>query len=169
MSAWDRGAAGEELLGSRLDALTDFGVRLLHDRRPAGERANIDHIAIGPRGVFVIDAKRYRGRPEPRERSGGTALIVDGRDRSKLVDGVRKQGESIQVALTSNGWPGVSVRGMLCFVVADWSPASEAFVVNEADVLWPKMACELVVASGTLEQQAIEELHRLLAASFPIA
>ena len=28
-----------------------------------GTRANIDHIAVTPTGVYVIDAKKYRGRP----------------------------------------------------------------------------------------------------------
>jgi hypothetical protein len=27
-----------------------------------GSRANIDHLVIGPGGVFVIDSKQYRGR-----------------------------------------------------------------------------------------------------------
>jgi hypothetical protein len=27
-----------------------------------GSHANLDHLAIGPAGVFVIDSKRYRGR-----------------------------------------------------------------------------------------------------------
>jgi hypothetical protein len=27
-----------------------------------GRRANTDHLAIGPGGVFVIDSKQYRGR-----------------------------------------------------------------------------------------------------------
>ena len=57
--AWATGAEGEVVLGRRLDAAV--GVRVLHDRRIPGSKANIDHIAIGPRGVFVIDAKHYKG------------------------------------------------------------------------------------------------------------
>ena len=41
--------------------------RVMHDRRIRGTKANIDHIAIGPSGVWVIDAKRYKDkRPELR-------------------------------------------------------------------------------------------------------
>jgi hypothetical protein len=29
--------------------------------RISGTRANIDHRLVGPGGVFIIDAKRYRG------------------------------------------------------------------------------------------------------------
>lgn len=61
---------GEELLGERLDELAERGARLLHDRRIPGTRANIDHIAISAAGVFVLDAKRYKGGPTLRiERS----------------------------------------------------------------------------------------------------
>ncbi|MEO6532232.1 MAG: nuclease-related domain-containing protein [Pseudolysinimonas sp.] len=33
--------------------------RCLRDRRIPGSKANIDHVVRAPRGVFVIDAKRY--------------------------------------------------------------------------------------------------------------
>jgi hypothetical protein len=36
---------------------------LLHDRRIPGTRANIDHLAVTPTGVYVIDTKKYQGRP----------------------------------------------------------------------------------------------------------
>jgi hypothetical protein len=35
---------------------------LLHDLGVPGSRANLDHLVIGPGGVFVIDSKQYRGR-----------------------------------------------------------------------------------------------------------
>jgi hypothetical protein len=42
-------------------AVGDAGV-VLHDRAVPRGRANIDHIAVVPSGVWVIDTKRYRGR-----------------------------------------------------------------------------------------------------------
>jgi hypothetical protein len=35
---------------------------VLHDLAVPGSRANIDHLVVGPGGVFVIDSKHYRGR-----------------------------------------------------------------------------------------------------------
>jgi hypothetical protein len=35
---------------------------LLHDLAIPGSTASIDHLAIGPGGVAVIDSKQYRGR-----------------------------------------------------------------------------------------------------------
>ena len=40
-TAWDVGATGEELLGAGLDRLSDRGVRMLHDRRIPGSKANL--------------------------------------------------------------------------------------------------------------------------------
>ena len=33
---------------------------VMHDRRAPGARANIDHLVIGPTGVWVIDSKSFR-------------------------------------------------------------------------------------------------------------
>ena len=61
--AWDTGALGEERLGNRLNELASDSLRVLHDRRIPGSKANIDHIAVAPTGVYVIDAKKYSCRP----------------------------------------------------------------------------------------------------------
>jgi hypothetical protein len=34
----------------------------LHDLAVPGSTANLDHLALGPGGVFAIDSKQYRGR-----------------------------------------------------------------------------------------------------------
>jgi Nuclease-related domain len=60
--AWRRGAAGERRTARVLAALERHGWAVLHDLALPGSRANLDHLAIGPGGVFVIDSKQYRGR-----------------------------------------------------------------------------------------------------------
>ena len=59
--AWQRGAAGERWTARLLDPLQRQGWAVLHDLALPGSRANIDHLVIGPGGVFVIDSKHYRG------------------------------------------------------------------------------------------------------------
>jgi hypothetical protein len=59
---WRRGAAGERRTARLLDLLERRGWAVLHDLAVPGSRANIDHLVIGPGGVFVIDSKQYRGR-----------------------------------------------------------------------------------------------------------
>jgi hypothetical protein len=60
--AWRRGAVGERRTARLLAGLERQGWVVLHDLAVPGSRANLDHLVIGPGGVFVIDSKRYRGR-----------------------------------------------------------------------------------------------------------
>jgi len=60
--AWRRGAAGERRTARLLSRLERHGWTVLHDLTIPGSRANLDHLVIGPGGVFVIDSKQYRGR-----------------------------------------------------------------------------------------------------------
>ena len=60
--AWRRGAAGERRTARLLDPLERHGWAVLHDLAVPRSRANLDHLVIGPGGVFVIDSKQYRGR-----------------------------------------------------------------------------------------------------------
>jgi len=59
--AWRRGAVGERRTAQLLGPLERQGWAVLHDLAIPGSRANIDHLAIGPGGVFMIDSKQYRG------------------------------------------------------------------------------------------------------------
>jgi hypothetical protein len=61
-SAWQRGAAAERRAAQLLDPLARHGWAVLHDLALPGSQANLDHLVIGPSGVFVIDSKQYRGR-----------------------------------------------------------------------------------------------------------
>jgi hypothetical protein len=60
--AWADGARGERATAHRLRRLERHGYLVLHNLQVPGSRANLDHLAIGPAGVFVIDSKRYTGR-----------------------------------------------------------------------------------------------------------
>jgi hypothetical protein len=57
-----RGAAGERRTARLLSPLERHGWVVLHDLAVPGSSANLDHLVIGPGGVFVIDSKHYRGR-----------------------------------------------------------------------------------------------------------
>jgi hypothetical protein len=146
--AWERGAIGEERLGARLDALASDEVVVLHDRRIPGSRANIDHIVVTPAGIWVIDAKRYKGRPELRIEGGilrprTEKLLVGRRDCTKLVDGVLSQVELVQEHAGQ-----VSVRGALCFVEADWPLIGGSFTTRGVEVLWARRLVRRVTEKG---------------------
>jgi hypothetical protein len=55
----DRGARGEEHVGSLLESLEDDGWLVIHDATLGN--GNVDHILIGPPGVFTIETKSHPG------------------------------------------------------------------------------------------------------------
>jgi Nuclease-related domain len=59
---WRQGTRGERRTARRLRRLVRRGYVAFHDLGMPGSRANIDHLLIGPTGVFVIHSKQYTGR-----------------------------------------------------------------------------------------------------------
>jgi len=121
--AWAIGAAGEEKLAAELDKVA--GLRMLHDRRVPSTRGNIDHIVIGPAGVFVIDAKNNQGRLEIRDRGSffraDYRLTVGGRDCSAMADKMGWQVDAVAAALAAGGVePVPPIAPVLCFLNVEW-------------------------------------------------
>jgi hypothetical protein len=113
--AWRKGAEGERIVGSALDALSSDGATsVLHDRKIPGSRANIDHIMVAPTGVFTVDAKRYSGRLEVRAR--GREIWIKGRNRSRLLEQGHRQAHVVAAVLARAGFGHVPVTPVLCFV-----------------------------------------------------
>jgi hypothetical protein len=152
------GAVGEERLGARLDSLVSESVAVLHDRRVFGTKANIDHLAITPAGIWVIDAKRYKGRPELKIEGGilrarTEKVLVGRRDCTNLVDGVLKQVDLVRQVVGD-----VPVTGALCFVEAEWPLIGGAFTTRGVHALWPKRLAKLLTeAEGAVEVAAVRE------------
>ncbi|WP_051706199.1 nuclease-related domain-containing protein [Nocardioides aequoreus] len=76
-TAWRLGAKGEEKVGAQLTKLErrDPRWRSLH-AIPIGTRgSDIDHLVIGPGGVFTVNAKHHPGK---KIWVGGSTFLVDG-------------------------------------------------------------------------------------------
>ena len=58
---WQRGAHGERRTARLLHRLTRDGYVVFHDLAVPDSPANVDHLVIGPSGVFVIDSKQWTG------------------------------------------------------------------------------------------------------------
>src|SRR4051794_11671365 len=131
---WARGAGGEEHVARELAKRLNEGILVLHDRRIPGSRANIDHIAVAPSGVWVIDSKRYKGKVAIETPLLGKAkLTVAGRDQTKLIDGLARQVELVKAAIA----PEVPVHGALCFVDADL-PVVFKLTFHGFPILYPR-------------------------------
>ena len=164
--AWSTGAAGERRVAEVLAKVER--IEVLHDRLAPGRgAANIDHIVVSGAGVFVIDAKKYGGCLEVRDKGSmfrsDERLFVAGRDRTSLLDGVRQQVDDVRTVL-GDDWSHVVVRPVLCFVGCEWTRLKEKNLYEVA-VVWPKALPKLVSADGPHWAQVADiasHLRRLL-------
>jgi hypothetical protein len=171
--AWGKGAGGEEALGARLTELAQERLVVLHDRRIPGSRANIDHLAVAPGGVFVIDAKHYSGRVEKRNLGNlfrsDVRLYVGRRDCTKLLHGAEDQGEVVRDVLRPAGFVDIPVRPVLCFLGAQWGVFGSPFKVGNVLVTHPKFLCALLGKGGEVETATIQDAARTLAVALASA
>lgn len=82
---FEKGAAGERAVQHALTELPCEWTVFNDLRWPGRVRANIDHVVIGPGGVFVVDAKNWTGTLSV---TGGV-LRQNGYRRTTAVEGVR--------------------------------------------------------------------------------
>ena len=108
---YEQGAHGERATGAILDELRQHGWAVFHDVRwPGRPRANIDHVAVGPPGVFVIDSKNWSGRIDVADQT----FRRDGRRQDKVVASAGDA--ALAVAALVGPEACASTRSVLCFV-----------------------------------------------------
>jgi hypothetical protein len=174
--AWKQGGDGEARTAARLAKHLDgSGVSLLHDRRiPGHGQANIDHIAIGPGGITVIDTKTHRGQIRV-DRIGGlfsprrSVLLIGGRDQTRLVDRVERHIEYVRSALSGVGDGELEILGALCFPKVDGLPLFGRLSVRGVVIDGPKPVARLAARAGAVGPEAIHRVWRDLGSSFPPA
>src|SRR5487761_2410426 len=76
----DRGAMAEEHVGALLEGLPHERWRIVHDVSLG--RGNVDHIAIGPPGVFTIETKSHPGPVRAGRVHGGTLAQAQAQGRA---------------------------------------------------------------------------------------
>jgi hypothetical protein len=167
---WERGSVGESKLAAALGKIDRDDVIFLHDRAVPGSRGNIDHIVVAPSGVYVVDAKRYKGRVEVRDVSrlfskADLRLFVGGRDHSELAYAMGRQVEAVRAALGER--QDVPVTAALCFIDAEWpllgGPHRFAGVRTEAE----RSVRKLVTQPGPLATDEVVEIAIVLSHALP--
>jgi Nuclease-related domain len=162
---WAQGADGEELVAEALAKKCRPEVVVLHDRRVLGSGANIDHIAVAPSGVWVIDAKRYTGKITVEQPLFGLAkLKIAGRDRTKLVAGLAKQVTLVEPVVRARV-PDAPVHGAFCFVRGDL-PLLQTARINGFPLLHRRSLPKQLNANGPLTVDGIGLLAESLARTF---
>src|SRR6188768_2421918 len=104
---WELGDLGERVVGGRLELLRADGWYVLHDVRwPGRQRANLDHVVVGPPGVLVVDAKNWSGSVT----LDGGRLRQNGHPRDREAHAVAEAADAVAERLG----PAVTVLPVLC-------------------------------------------------------
>jgi hypothetical protein len=169
-ASWEAGAGGEERVAALLDAMArEQVVAALHDRAIPRSRGNIDHIVVTAAGVWVLDAKAYAGRIDLAPGGdGGVRLVIGGRDRTRLTDGVRKQADHVRRALGPT-YREAPVRGALCFVGARRARGLKPQDIDDVLVTWDRELARTLSGPGPHAEPWRASIANHLARRFPPA
>lgn len=130
------GRDGEKAVGQFLEALRQGGYRVFHD--VVGDGFNVDHILIGPAGVFTVETKT-RSKP-----SHGARIVFDGQtirvggyepDRDPVVQ-AKAQASWLRELLSESTGRRFEVKGVI--VYPGWYVDEENSKDNTIWVLEPK-------------------------------
>lgn len=99
-----RGEEAERAVGSLLEAIgPKLGFRVYHDL--LGDNFNVDHILIGPRGVFCIETK-YRSKPARGQTvidyDGATLRINGGPADAAIIIQAKAEGRYLRAVLSTD-------------------------------------------------------------------
>lgn len=156
ITAWQIGADGEARTARLLETLEADGFRVLHDRKIPGARsANIDHIVIGPPGIYVVETKSYKGSLQIR----GDEVFVAGRRKNGWIDEVNREAAAVRTALaeevSAHGW---MVTPIICVHRADlpWfrSEVRGVRIVSGKDLVKRLRNADPVLAPADVERLA---------------
>ena len=116
VKAFFKGAAGEEIVARELARLP-AGYHVFHSMDAGGgvlmrRGGDIDHVVVGPTGVFAIETKNWRGRVTLADGS----LLLDGvLPQRAPLEQVRLAVSSLQVRLGRGGIYTAAVVPVVCF------------------------------------------------------
>jgi hypothetical protein len=105
VSVWRRQAAMQRRTAGVLRPLGEDGYLVLHDVALPGWLGSLDHVVVGPTGVWVVESWRSR-------------RLLPGGPPPAVVRGLRAHADA--VAETLEDWAGLPVRPLLC-VHSPWS------------------------------------------------
>ena len=142
---------GRELAGKAI---------VLQGRKILGTKGDIDNLVVSPSGVWVVDAKSSSGKVERRDvgswRMVDHRLFVNGRDRTRLIDSLKRQVAAIHIALCSAGFDQIPVHPTLLFTNSEWPWFARPIEIRGVQVMWATKLCELAGQPGPLTPPDIE-------------
>jgi hypothetical protein len=152
---WQRGAHGERRTARLLDRLTRDGYVVFHDLAVPGSPANVDHLVIGPTGLFVIDSKQWTGSVH----QGADGLVWHNYYRlDRTLETVRWEAETVGRLL------GTRTAALLCVHGAHVEGGgldAQGVAIVAASRLRDALGHDQVLSNGDVELLAVTARMRL--------
>lgn len=154
---WLQGYRGERAVGQALRDLVPLGYRIIHDVETGF--GNIDHIVVGPTGVFAIETKHWKGRFYPK--SG--RLMHGGVPADEVVAQARREALEVKKRLVEAGM-NLWVEAIVASTKATVTPGLLTF--KGVSVVEAKHLAELIhVGRGRLDPAVCDAAARAIAKS----
>ena len=170
--AWQFEMTGDRRLASTLASL-GHAVLTLDERRVPDSDTIIDHVVIGPAGVYVIEAKLYRDPQISMHRTGGglrpteSQLMVDGKDCTDQATAMDKQVNAVRAALElCEDFQYVPVMPVLCFVDGQFAIFG-SIEIGRVRVRGLGGTANLVATDGPFDEDGRARIQRHLAEQLP--
>lgn len=126
---WRAGYTGEAMVANILENLSDE-FHVFHDVRHRDLAGNIDHLLVGPTGVFVLETKNWRGHVEY---SPDKKLLCDGIDKTADLKALLQRVYSVHEKIKALSGLDIYVTGVMVFTRASVTPNFEATVALHQD------------------------------------
>jgi Nuclease-related domain len=153
--AWQRGAAGERQTARLLDRLGRDGYVVLHDLAMPDSVANVDHLVVGPSGVFVIDSKQWTGQVH----QSSDGLIWHNHYRlDRTLATIHWQADTLGRLL------GIPVAPLICVHgahVQNGGLRAQGVAIVPAALLRSALGCEQLLSAVDVELHAVTARTRL--------
>jgi Nuclease-related domain len=165
-SSWAALTPGAQRLAEHLsDSLAGRAV-VLNGRELHGMSTDLDHLIVGPTGIWAVDATTDSGNIECRDRGSWTKandrLYVGGRNRTHLVSEMTTAIAAVRRLLEPAGYGGSPVHGAICFSSATWPPLCRSFQLDGVWVSDTAALVDLVLASHSFSDEAIDAVSEAL-------
>ncbi|MFD0639428.1 nuclease-related domain-containing protein [Catenulispora yoronensis] len=140
-----RRASGEAATAKAIKPLRFQGFTALHDRRlapgtvPGIPPVDIEHLLIGPAGVFLLDSKNWTGGPKAQ--MIGTDIWVGMDKRDAMLKRLGVEAENLTTALKPSLPRGVKVEPVLVVHAKDFRPTPR--FLDGVTILLPEQVAPL--------------------------
>ncbi|MEU4212736.1 nuclease-related domain-containing protein [Streptomyces sp. NPDC026206] len=154
-SPWRRGLVGERRVGAELERLSGQGWYVLHSILLPNS-VDIDHLLIGPGGVFNINTKHY---PEKNVWVGNDSVTVNHGPPRPHTRRVRTEARRVQRVLERYSGTAVHVQPALVFVgVSELEPVA---TLHDVKVWHQREVAALGPLTGVLTPGQIQTLYAI--------